>query len=377
MSVDSQTNLEGENMTAEKQIRSTEYPSFKPEDGPIAHHTIKYNGAHSRIRPFRLIDPQGRILNYLRLAVTDRCNLRCKYCMPAAGIPLAGKNELLSWEEMLRLSRVFIGLGINKIRLTGGEPFIRRGLLDFLTALKYEFPNVNVGITTNGTLVKDYLDELKTIGIQNLNFSLDSLNEDRFKSITGQFRLKQVINSIEHAYRKGFTVKINMVVLPGINVQEIPKFVEWTRDRNWTVRFIEAMPFDTRGGQFKHPVNGRDILALVQNNFEFHPVPQKTNTVNRIYQVSGFRGKIGIINGFSRSFCQGCSRLRVSSRGLLRTCLYGKSVLDLKEMIRTNMKDESLMKAIKIVMGQRKKNGFEAARAQKDNIFDSMSVIGG
>lgn len=364
-------------MVINKYNKSTEFYRFSDKVSSTSHNTTNSAQKKGSVHTSHLIDNHGRIINYLRLAITDRCNLRCHYCLPAEGLSLPPIKELLTWEEMIRLCRIFVNLGIIKIRITGGEPFLRKGLIGFLSRLKLQYPELNIGITTNGILAHKYLDELQKIGIKRLNFSLDSLQEESFKSITGRSYLKKVMNNIEKAYQKGFVVKINMVVLPGINVQEIPDFVEWTRDRDWIIRFIEPMPFDTFGGQLSVPINGKEILSRIRGKFEIYPVQANRNSVDCLYQVHEYQGKISIINGFSRSFCQECSRVRVSSRGLLRTCLYGRPAMDLKEIIRTNMKDEDLVKAITRVMGQRKKNGFDAAGEQKDDIFDSMSVIGG
>lgn len=324
-----------------------------------------------------LIDNFGREMDYLRLAVTDKCNLRCNYCLPPQYASFIPGNELMTWEEMNIISRIFIKLGVKKLRITGGEPFIRKGLINFLTGLRDYSPELEICITTNGVLVGEYLDELQSIGVNRLNFSLDTLDERIFQIITTKNYLKTILENIEKAYNKSFNLKINMVVLKNLNDKEIPNFADLTRDKSWTVRFIEPMPFDTFGGVDLTLISGQEILSQLKSKFTIEPISTGIQSVEELYQVTGFKGKVGIINGFSRSFCDGCSRLRVSSQGEMRTCLYGKPVVNLKNMLRNGSSEKLIRDQIIQQIGQRKQNGFEAADEDNKNNFESMSLIGG
>jgi cyclic pyranopterin phosphate synthase len=327
--------------------------------------------------PHHLVDNYGRVMNYLRLAVTDKCNLRCNYCLPPQYGLFIPNDELMTWEEMHRISRLFIQLGVKKLRITGGEPFIRKGLVDFLAGLRNYSPDLEICITTNGVLVGDYLHELKNIGVNRLNFSLDTIDERTFKLITTKNYLKKILENIEKAYITGFNLKINMVVLKNLNDNEISNFVNTTRDKTLTVRFIEPMPFDTFGGVNLTMISEQEILAQLRSKFSIEPVFTGLQSVEELYQVPGYKGKIGIINGYSRSFCQWCSRLRISCRGEMRTCLYGKPAVNLRNMMRSNSSEKLMRQQIIHHIGQRKKNGFEAEAEVNKDKFESMSLIGG
>ncbi|MQY62968.1 MAG: GTP 3',8-cyclase MoaA [Calditrichaeota bacterium] len=324
-----------------------------------------------------LVDNHGRRMNYLRLAVTDRCNLRCRYCMPATGVTSMRRDEILTWEELHRLCRIFTELGVEKIRITGGEPFVRKGLLPFLIELTHlpDYPEID--ITTNGTLLADHLDALKQIGVRRLNISLDSLNADTFYTITRRRDFQKILQAINKADTLGYKVKINVVVIAGINDHEIPDFVRLTRDRKWTVRFIEPMPFDGAGGRYKSLLSGDDILARLRRQFDIEPVSNGKLAVAKLFRVPDFQGHIGIIYGYSRRFCDACSRLRLSTRGELWTCLYGGPVLDLGALLRTGKSDGTIKRAIRGAVDKRLSDGFEAERSHQSSTFDSMVAIGG
>jgi len=324
-----------------------------------------------------LVDNHGRRMNYLRLAVTDRCNLRCRYCMPAEGVTKMHRDEILTWEELQRLCRIFVELGVEKIRITGGEPFVRKGLLPFLVELSHLPDCPEIGITTNGTLLADHLDALKHIGVRRLNISLDSLNADTFYTITRRPDFEKILQAIYMADTFGFELKINVVVIAGINDHEISDFVRLTRDRSWTVRFIEPMPFDGAGGRYKSLLSGDDILARLKREFDIEPVSNGKSAVATLFQVPDFQGRIGIIYGYSRRFCDACSRLRLSTRGELWTCLYGKPVLDLGTLLRSGKSDGTIKRAIRGAVDKRLSDGFEAERSQQRSTFHSMVAIGG
>lgn len=322
-------------------------------------------------------DNFNRPINYLRMAVTDRCNLRCQYCMPRHGINYVQRADMLSWDEMSRLCRIFTDRGVTKIRITGGEPFTRPGLTDFLRRIKELKNSPQIGITTNGTLLNRHLDRLQSLGVTNINISLDSLSPKTFAKITRQGDFIQTIDAVDKAYNLGFRLKVNMVVLPGMNDHEIPDFVEMTRTKNITVRFIEPMPFNGADISGLKPITGNEIIETIQNRYLLTNLGENSSKIARIYQVPGYLGKIGIIYGYSRSFCDSCSRIRVSATGQVRTCLYGQNVLDLRGMLRNHAADTEILNAIEDAISHRDRDGLEAEAAHQAERFDSMAAIGG
>jgi len=324
-------------------------------------------------------DGQGRRLDTLRLSVTDRCNLRCRYCMPPEGLT-PGESELrLDWDEAERLARIFVSLGIERIRITGGEPLTRPGLDEFLRRLADMDGGPELLLTTNGTLLEAHLPTLESVGIRRLNISVDSLKPMVYRAITGRPDLPRVLRAIDTAHGRGFHIKINVVVLHGLNEPEIPDFVELTRDRPFTVRFIEPMPFcgRTDGPAPESEIDGDRVLETIRNRFEIEPLPRGRSTVAARWRVPGFAGRIGIIFGHSRRFCRRCSRLRVSVQGALRTCLYGAPALDLRELLRGDASDDDIADAIRAVVRERAANGHEAEAARRLDPLGSMARIGG
>ena len=316
-------------------------------------------------------------MDYLRLSVTDRCNLRCQYCMPEEGIDKKPHEAMLSWEEMHRLCRILVDKGLRKIRITGGEPFVRKDLTFFLKKLARLEPRPDIGITTNGVLLNPHLDELKAVGITRLNISMDSLTPELFHKITRRDEFWNVWKNMLLAVDKGFHVKINMVVQPGLNDHEITDFAKLTKTFPITVRFIEPMPFSGTNNREFEPFSGDDILNRIQSRYELTSDGKAESGVATRFKIPGHEGYLGIINGYSRTFCATCSRLRISAEGQMRTCLYGENVLDLRELLRCGSSDDIIAKAIDNVVQQRFKNGFEAQKSRKTVNFDSMSTIGG
>ncbi len=325
---------------------------------------------------FPLTDNFGRRMDYLRLSVTDRCNLRCGYCMPEEGIPLIERSEILSWEEMERLSSLFVDLGIRKIRITGGEPFVRKGLINFLTRLRQLPERPLVAVTTNGTLLERSLKQLQDIGVRHLNVSLDSLHADTFRKITRRTGHAATLSAIEAAAAMDFNLKINTVVIPGMNDHEIPEFARLTRDRNLEVRFIEPMPFNGHG-KVGESITGEAIKAILCEQFDLHLIANDGNGVAEQFQIPGHKGTLGLIYGASRTFCDSCSRIRVSAQGQMRTCLYGVEVLDLRHLLRSGAADATIRAAIRSQINQRFKDGFEAEQHRNKVKFESMASIGG
>ena len=284
---------------------------------------------------------------------------------------------MLSWEEMLLLCRVLTDIGVHKIRLTGGEPLVRRGLLPFLNALIHLPRRPAVAMTTNGVRLADHLGKLKSLGITRLNVSLDSLNAPTYLAITQRDHFARVWQAVTLASQLGFQLKINVVVLPGMNDTELPAFVELTRHRDWTVRFIEPMPFTGLGGSLVTIITGAEIHERLTRQFTLNPMPQAEAAVGDLYQVPGYLGHVGIIQGHTRNFCGSCSRLRLSARGIVRTCLYGPPVLDLNAMLRAGASAEKIAAAVRRVVQSRPRDGRSAALARNGMAPASMAVIGG
>jgi len=325
-----------------------------------------------------LFDNHGREMSYLRLAVTDRCNLRCTYCMPAEGIAYLPEKKLLSWEEMLRIVRVLNQLGIRKVRITGGEPFVRPGLMDFLQELA-KIQNLEICLTTNGVLLENHLDSLLNLGIRNVNLSLDSLDSERFFKITRRNDFDQVYRNLMRMIEANFIVKLNAVVMHGMNETDILPLVNFTEKHPVSVRFIEEMPFNGSGlVEEKLFWDYRRILSHIKTEFpRIEEVPMAYGETSKNYHVPGFMGNVGIIAAFSRTFCGSCNRIRVTSLGQVKTCLYDDGVFDLKEYLRLGVSDEDLKNTMIKIFGERPKDGFEAENNRKGVINESMTSIGG
>lgn len=327
-----------------------------------------------------LYDNHGRKINYLRLAVTDRCNLRCFYCMPEEGINYIPRKELLSYEEMERIVKVMVGLGIQKIRITGGEPFLRKGMMEFLKRLT-EIPGLEkLNITTNGTLTSGRVHELKSMGINSVNLSLDSLDKDRFFDITRRDEFETVMRTLDELVESGITTKINTVVMNGRNIDDILPLVNLAKDRPIDVRFIEEMPFNGTG-------KSEDLLwtfpKILEHISNAHPtiekIPDPPHSTSFNYQIPGFEGSIGIIAAYSRLFCGTCNRIRLTPQGQLKTCLYDNGIFNLRNLLREGATDAQLTSTLLDALQNRAKDGFEA---EKNRDFDfpvseSMATIGG
>ena len=328
-----------------------------------------------------LTDNFGRRISYLRLAVTDRCNLRCAYCMPAGGIPWVNKKQLLSYEEMLRLIRLLAGMGIDKLRITGGEPFARKDLMWMLRAARTVPGIEKISITTNGVLTLPYLSELESLGIRHLNLSLDTLNGEKFHRITRRNDFAQVMETFRALLEGNFELKINAVIMEGINEDDIPDLCRLAAEYPVVVRFIEEMPFNGyAAAPQKLNWDYRRILGRVQELYpDLQPEELDPGQTSVNYSLPGKPGKIGIIAAYSRSFCGSCNRLRITPEGQLRTCLYGHNALDIRALIRNGESDESIAGAVRAAVGQRARDGFEAERlrAPEMPVGESMAGIGG
>ncbi len=327
-----------------------------------------------------LYDNHGRPINYVRLAVTDRCNLRCFYCMPEEGIKYLPKKDLLTFEEIERLVTLLASMGISKIRLTGGEPFVRTDLMQLIRKISMVEGIKDIHLTTNGILTRPHISELKSLGIASINLSLDTLNKERFKLITRRDEFENTWETLQLLLKHEIPVKINTVVMEDKNIVDIVSMIELTKEYPISVRFIEEMPFNGEGNHYtKLKWTHKEILDHIKL---FYPTIQKVkdaeNSTAYHYQIPGYAGNIGIIAAFTRSFCGTCNRIRITAQGVLKTCLYDAGVLNIKELIRSGESDEGIRMELLKAFGNRPKDGFEAEEKRIDSpAIESMSTIGG
>jgi GTP 3',8-cyclase len=279
-----------------------------------------------------LIDTHGRTINYLRLSVTDRCNLRCRYCMPPEGVEQVTHDDLLSYEQLLQISQAAIEIGVEKIRVTGGEPLVRKGIVSFLEKLG-QLPGLQrLVLTTNGLLLGEMAADLRNAGIESLNISLDSLCQDTFSRITRGGSVADVLRGIGAAEKAGFPyVKINVVVMRGINDNEIADFAALTIDRPYRIRFIEYMPTLQSSDWQATTVPGTELIEKLSQHYDMETVAREKHAGPSVnYRIKGALGTVGIITPVSCHFCSDCNRIRVTSSGMAKSCLFSNEMIDLK-----------------------------------------------
>lgn len=326
-----------------------------------------------------LVDNHNRAINYLRLAVTDRCNLRCNYCMPEEGINFAKNDKLFTIDELVRLSEIVVAQGIDKIRITGGEPFVRKDLMVLLRSLSKLDGLNDISVTTNATLIGPHINELKELGIKNINVSMDAINRETFERITRRNEYDVVYNNIIRLITEGFNVRINFIALEGQNTEDIIPMLELTKHYDVSVRFLEEMPFN--GGSKKFQTikwDFKTILEHIRNTHsEYYKLESPKTSTSLNYKIPGFKGTFGVIPSFSRTFCGSCNRLRISATGDVITCLYAKASMNLRDIMRGDDVTENIKEQILKAVGSRAKTGFEAQEKYKDVFSNSMTSIGG
>jgi len=326
----------------------------------------------------KLIDPYNRHLNYLRISITDRCNLKCIYCVPRDLIPRLSHEEILTYEEILRLVRIGIRLGISKIRVTGGEPLVRKGVYGFLTDLSGLDGLADLSLTTNGISLKANLNKIKAAGIKRINISLDTLNRSKFEHITGLDLFAQVWQGIEMALSMGFhPIKLNIVALNGINDDELTDMARLSFDFPLHIRFIEYMPIGESQIGNGPLLLAPEIKKRISVLGNLIPVP---NTMNdgpaQRYHFEGAAGEIGFIHALSHHFCDRCNRLRLTARGRLRPCLLSDHHEDVKAIMRTGGTDEELAEVFFKAV-RHKPSDHNLAIQNPSRICGQMSSIGG
>lgn len=291
-----------------------------------------------------LSDNFGRQHSYLRISLTERCNLRCTYCMPAEGIALSPKSHLMTYEEIYEIAKTFVNHGVTKIRLTGGEPLVRKDIPVILEKLA-SLP-VELSITSNAVIIDRFIDILKINGVKNINVSLDSLDETKFKHITRRHEFKKVYNNILLLIQEGFNVKLNAVLIKDFNDNEIIDFINFTKDLPISVRFIEFMPFDGNKWDKSKMVSYAEIMDKVNNHFEADQIERledAPNDTSKNYKIKDYKGSFAIISSVTNPFCDSCNRLRLTANGQLKNCLFSASESNLLTAFRSGQSIEPII----------------------------------
>ena len=323
-----------------------------------------------------LVDGFGRIHTDLRISVTDRCNFRCQYCMPSEGMVWLNRSDVLTFEEIERVSRILVDrAGVRSIRLTGGEPLVRAklaSLVERLAAL-----GVDLSMTTNGATLAQHAESLRSAGLKRINISLDTLDRDRFVELTRRDELVRVLEGIDAALQAGFDpVKINAVLMRGINDDEVLRFLDLGRDKGLVVRFIEFMPLDAQGEWSSgRVVTYGEILELVARNHNFEPIQRGSSPAERFRYLDG-KGEFGVIASVTEPFCESCDRMRLTADGQLRNCLFSLTHVDLRLLLRNGATDSEILAAISGEV-DRKWAGHAIGQVHFLRPSKSMSQLGG
>lgn len=323
-------------------------------------------------------DGRNRGIDYLRISVTDRCNFRCIYCMPEEGIKTICHEEVLSFEEILTVCRCMAKLGIKKVKLTGGEPLVRKGFVNLVRGI-HEIPGIEeITLTTNGLLLSDQLDELIEAGITSINISLDTLDREQFKKITKVDGLDKVLDAIHKTAKSSLgSVKVNVLAAKGMNEKEWLKLATLAKKEPVNVRFIELMPIGL--GAKMQPVRKEEIMKVLEKAYgKLTPYKKRMgNGPATYYEADGFKGKLGFISAVSDCFCDACNRIRLTSNGFLKLCLHSKKGIDLREILRSGISEEKVMHVIeKAMLSKPERHHFDDL--DKEHLEDKMmSQIGG
>jgi cyclic pyranopterin phosphate synthase len=326
-----------------------------------------------------LVDRFHRVHDYLRVSITDRCNLRCSYCMPQEGLPWLDRSEVLSFEEIARFVRVCVSLGVTKVRITGGEPLVRRDVAGLVSRLSNIDGLRDLSLTTNGVLLEALAAPLRRAGLDRINVSLDSLRRESFERLTRRDLFDSVMRGLEAAATAGFRpVKLNMVVVRGLNDGEIEAFAGLTRDRPYHVRFLEYMPLDGDGRWCREQlVPGAEMLARLERLGTLDRIaPESSSDVARRYRFRGAQGEIGLVLPVTEPFCGGCSRLRITAEGAIKNCLFGQQEWNARDLMRAGATDDDLRALVRVAV-RAKKPAFGGMDLDRDRSERSMSQIGG
>lgn len=327
-----------------------------------------------------LRDGRGREVSYLRLSVTDRCNLSCLYCRPRSLLPFIPHENILRYEELLDLVSLARDMGITKVRLTGGEPFARRDVMVLVESIRRRHPDMDLRLTTNATLMAGKAAALAQLGVSAVNISLDSLDRAKYARITGHDRFAEVRQALDESLAAGLRVKINAVALRGINTDEIGDFVRLALDAPLDVRFIEFMPVGD--GNLWRPdnyISAMDVLNLARRFAELTPVDNDhaTGGPAKMYRIAGGLGRFGVISPLSEHFCDSCNRLRITSDGKLRTCLFSDREYRLRPLLRNKKLGLAKVRQVIAIALRHKPLGYEVLKPGAATHGRGMSGIGG
>jgi len=291
-----------------------------------------------------LVDKFGRKHDYLRISLTERCNLRCFYCMPEEGIPLRPRTEFMNRTEVIQIAKTFVELGVKKIRLTGGEPLVRSDVGEIIRSLA-DLP-VELAITTNGILVDRFIELFRDAGVKSINVSLDSLQKDKLNTITRREYFDTILSNIYLLLNRNFQVKLNAVLIRGMNDDEIIDFIELTRELPVQYRFIEFMPFVGNRWDWSKGLSYSEIMDVVHQHYGEHVqrIPDRKNDTAKNYKIEGFRGSFAVISSVTNPFCDSCNRLRLTADGKMKNCLFSGTETDLLGALRRGEKIESLIR---------------------------------
>ncbi len=325
-----------------------------------------------------IIDGFNRVHNYLRISLTDNCNLRCFYCMPEEDYEFTPASRLMQPDEIESITKIFVAQGVNKIRLTGGEPLVRKDAAEIILRLS-KLP-VNLTITTNGTRLHEFADVLENAGVKSLNISLDTLNKEKFNLMTRRDQFERVSENIQLMIQRGFHVKINTVVIKNLNHDEIINFVRWTKNEPVHVRFIEFMPFTGNKWDCEKVYTWQQILETVSCEFDILPLEKEKHETAKKYIIPGHKGTFAVISTMSAPFCSDCNRMRLTADGKMKNCLFSQNESDLLTPFR---KGEDILPIIyQSILDKKKALGgqftTDTANIQSDKINNrSMITIGG
>ena len=325
-----------------------------------------------------LVDPLGRTIDYLRLSITDRCTLRCRYCMPPGGVSWIPHDQVMRFEQMLRICRILAGLGIGIVRVTGGEPLVRKGAVDLVERLGAIDGIKRVSLTSNGVLLEEQLPALAAAGLTSINISLDTLDEHRFSWLTMTDYKVNAISVIDRSLELGLDVKVNCVPMKGFNEDDIPALAALAKNRAIAVRFIEMMPLGAAAALPPLPADG--VISLIEREHgPMRPSPVKLGYGPAVYYtLEGFTGYVGLISSVSHCFCDGCNRLRLTSTGILRPCLASDLGVDLAGMVRGGAADGEIADAVRgMVAVKPERHGFGLAERKQEHDNTVMYRIGG
>lgn len=326
----------------------------------------------------KLRDSFHRIIDYMRISITDRCNLRCIYCMPSSGVRLIEHKEILTYEEIVRVVKVAATLGVRKIRITGGEPFARKNVTYLIASLRRITGIEDMSLTTNGVLLERYAKELADAGLDRVNVSLDSLRPGRYREITRGGDISHMMKGIEAAEKAGLIpIKINMVPIRGLNDDEIEEFARITLNTPYNVRFIEFMPIGARDlWDNEKYVSTDEIRTIVERIGTLFPVRLRRTGPARYFRFENAPGVIGFISALTHHFCEDCNRLRITADGRLRPCLFSETEIDLKPALRNSPSDEEIERLLRLSI-EIKPEGHNINKRSDLNSLRAMSRIGG